>query len=349
MSNIAIAAQASLTFGGKAIPSPDDQLLQAELKNRGHRVEIINWENVRTNPLQFDSIFISSTWNACLYPQEFLAWLSSCEQDGQRRLINDHAVLEAGFFKDRYWHRLEQILKNAPSLQDLAELTPSRFFLEGAVTLGEGVEALDSRRLAEILAELDETPEWAQSNIVFKPVVSADGRDTFVYNRFKRTIPIDEEKRAKFVLESAQEAEVEFRRLAKNTVRRGVLLQPYIEGVESGEYSLTILGGQCTHAIQKPKLFKGDGSIRRKVVELDKLPRNMQRFAEALVQTLDTHFGSGSISRARVDLFDRQGIPVLCELECVEPNTNINIVAKHNESIAKKIVQHYADVIENQH
>jgi hypothetical protein len=34
-----------------------------------------------------------------------------------------------------------------------------------------------------VLADLDRDPDWAQANLVVKPIISADGVDTFVYNR----------------------------------------------------------------------------------------------------------------------------------------------------------------------
>jgi hypothetical protein len=346
MNRIAIAAETEYTPHGRVGPWFDDQLLQGALAARGHQVDIISWEDTTLNPLCFDAIFVSSTWNSCVDPSAFTAWLDACEQDSQRRLINDRVVLDAGFVKYRYWHLLERALHSNPAIQMLGQLTPSRFYVDGAVVENGGVEPLSGRRLADVLAELDRDPQWAQASIVLKPVISADGIDTFVYNRHGYAIPIDEKKRAQFVLGSAEDADATFVRLARDRGRHGVLLQPYMDGVEAGEYSLTILGRSCTHAIQKPKLFKGDGSSRRQVVALDRLPGSMLPFAEKLVEWLDGHFGAGAVSRARADLFNQHGTPVLCELECVAPNTNIWVVAHHNASLADSIVQEYANVIE---
>ncbi|MEJ2741838.1 MAG: hypothetical protein P8176_04970 [Gammaproteobacteria bacterium] len=324
---------------------PDDVRLQEALVARGHQVDIINWENVEPNLQRFDAIYVSSTWNSCHNPSAFINWLTDCEQDGKPRLINDRAVLDAGFVKYRYWRLLEQALHCNPALQMLGQLTPSRFYLDDPVKQ-EGVEPLDGGNLTDVLAQLDGDPQWARANVVLKPVVSADGIDTFLYNRLERAIPIDEEKRSQFVLENAKDADAAFMRLACNRERHGVLLQPYMDGVEAGEYSLTIIGNKCTHAIQKPKLFKGDGASRRQLIELDRLPGSMLSFAEKLVACLDSHFGAGSVSRARVDLFDQQGVPVLCEIECTDLNMNIQAVATQNARRADSIVQAYANVIE---
>ncbi|MGD1861433.1 MAG: RimK family alpha-L-glutamate ligase [Leptolyngbyaceae cyanobacterium] len=346
MFRIAIAAEHDYTDNGRFGPWYDDRRLQSALQARGHQVEIIDWEDTELDVLSFDSIFVSSTWNACDYPQQYISWLNNCESDNQQRLINAKAVIAAGFTKYRYWGILEQILARNPAFQELGRLTPSRFYQDANSPEDGVVQPLAGRKLSDILAELDQNPLWNRANIVIKPVISADGKDTFVYNRFGREIPIDEDKRAQFVLDHADEANAIFHRLATDLNRKGVLLQTYMSGVEEGEYSLIMLDQKCTHAIQKPKLFKGDSSSRRRFMPLDQLPDKMLRFAENIVEQLDNEFGSGSVSRARVDLFFQQGTPVLCELECVEPNTNIRIVANHNEEMANQILQTYVEVIE---
>lgn len=346
MHSIAIATEETYTSSGSVGTYYDDQRLRAELESRGHRVEIIDWEDRNVELLVFDSIFVSSTWNGCENPSKYVAWIKSCERDRHRRLINDRAVIEAGFTKYHYWQKLEQILAENPDIQKLGHLTPTRFFCDDPSQADSTVELLAGRVLSDILAELDQDPQWVEANIVLKPVISADGIDTFVYNRFDRPIPIDDEKRARFVLDNANDANKIFHRLATDNNRKGVVLQTYVDGVEEGEYSLTILGRTCSHAVQKPRLFKGDGSSRRKLVPLDQLPAKMCRFAEEIVGLLDYRFGSGAITRARVDLFNQNDTVVLCELECVEPNTNMRVVANTDEKMADAIVQTYADVIE---
>lgn len=297
MASIAIAAEAAYTPGGAAGPWFDDQLLKEVLEADGHAATIISWENGSVDLLQFDAIFVSSTWNGCADPPAFRAWLDACEADGRRRLINDRAVLEAGFVKSRYWRLLEGALQSSPTLRATGQLTPSRFYLAGG-TGQDGAEPLARRSLADVLAELDGSPVWADSNLVLKPVVSADGIDTFVYNRLDRPIQIDDAKRAAFVLTTGARAEAVFQRLAGDTGRGGVVLQPYMQGVEAGEHSLTFIGRECSHAVRKPKLFKGDGSSRRELVALAELPAGMLAFAEGLVGWLHDQFGAGDACRS---------------------------------------------------
>lgn len=346
MFKIAIAAEHEYTDGGRFGPWYDDNKLRMALEARGHQVEIINWEDPKLDITQFNSVFVSTTWNACDKPQQYINWLNNCERDNRQRLINDLTVIQAGFIKYLYWEILEQFFTDNPEVRDLGRLIPSKFYQNIDSSSETIVNHLAGRTLSNILTELEQDVLWNQENIVIKPVISGDGKDTFVYNRFKREIPIDKEKRAQFVLEDIEQAEAIFHRLAADTIKKGVILQTYMSGVEKGEYSLVILDQKCTHAIQKPKRFKGDNSRLRRFIPLAQLPKEVLYFAEKIVGLLEDKFGSGSISRARVDLFLQDETPVLCELECVEPNTNLRVVAEQNIKMADEIVKNYAKVIE---
>ncbi|KAB8333756.1 hypothetical protein SD80_011935 [Scytonema tolypothrichoides VB-61278] len=338
MLRIAIAADRAYTAEGEHGPWYDDQGLQAALKALGHQVRIISWEDPRVDLQSFDAIYVSTTWSGCRTPDVFQAWLDACEADGRRRLINDRAVIDAGFVKKRYWHVLERAFDQNPHLASLGRLTPSRFFDTTSGQTGDDFVA--------VLAEVDSDAEWAAANLVLKPVISADGIDTYVYNRFHRPIPIDEAKRAQFVLSSFTQASATFQRLAASGDRGGVLLQPYMTGVEAGEYSLTFLERRCVLAAQKPPLFKGDGSARRRIVDLPDVPPRLLRFAEHVLAAFANTFASETISRTRLDLFDQAGVPMLCELETVDPNTNIRLVAEQRGvAAAQTIFAEYARVI----
>jgi hypothetical protein len=340
---IAIAADTRYTPHGASGPWYDDAGLRDALEALGHRVTMIGWEDPTVDLHQYDAIYVSSTWSGWRNPAAYLAWLDACEADGRRRLINDRAVIATGFIKAQLWQVLEPATQTRS--HHLGSLTPSRFYCVG-MPLYLGITPLAGRDFAAILADLDRDPAWAQANLVLKPIISADGVDTFVYNRMGRSIPIDAEKREAFVLETFTQADAVFQRLAADPERGGVLVQPYMPGVETGEYSLTFLGGVCTHAVRKPPLFKGDGSVRRRVVDRPDLPPRLLAFAEQVLGWMHDHFGADALSRVRIDLFDQDGEAVLCELECADPNTNIRLVAEQRgPDAAQAIFARYATVI----
>ncbi|MEM8671987.1 MAG: hypothetical protein AAGG48_31000 [Planctomycetota bacterium] len=360
----------------------DDRKLLAELKNRGHHVQVIDWQDKEQRVDHFDSIFICTTWNGCHHPRDYIRFLNKCNA-GKPRLINDREVLGIGFSKSFYWPLLEQLLERNehdgtnPSGVD-GTLTKSHFFVDGEpITAGGCEESLDGRSLCDILEEL----EWDTRRIVLKPAISASGFNTFVYVP-EGAKPIDATQvrpgKEAFVLRCKNDARRTFVKLARNTINNGVVLQPYVDAVESedcAEHSMVVIGGKCVHAVKKMPLFGGCRTKDRTFIptrdeDRKRIPVNdnnnekvkeMREFAEYLVQQLANEFGKNSVSRARADIFYHEGRPTLCELECVDPNTNLEVVLTGNleagggdsrEVVAfrkqalREIVEEYARVIE---
>ena len=346
MSAIAIAAESDYTPAGRFGAWYDDENLKAALEARGHRVTVIDWRDSAADLTSFDAVFVSTTWNGCDAPEAFQAWLDRCEADGRPRLINPRRVIDDGFFKYRYLSILTDMFGQEPVPGRSAYVTPSAFFISGDPP-DPRVSDLAGRSLADVLAELDRNEQWSRSDIVIKPVISADGKDTFVFNRTGREIRIDDDKRDRFVVGDIDRADEWFRRIAADRDRRGAIVQTYMEGVEQGEYSLTFFNGRCSHAIRKPPLFMGDGSVRRIAVPLGDLPPEIRHFGRRVVEGMIDHYGPGMLVRCRVDLFHQNGLPVLCEFESVDPNTNIKVIADQlGQAEAEAVFDNYAAAIE---
>ena len=77
---IAIAVQHDLT---KPNISSNDWLIKPELEKLGMEVDVIDWRDSQVDLNKYDSIFVSSVWNAADYYTEFLAWIHSCEKNGK--------------------------------------------------------------------------------------------------------------------------------------------------------------------------------------------------------------------------------------------------------------------------
>jgi hypothetical protein len=330
----------------------DDKGLAKRLMERGHVVSIVSWEDRAIDFIRFDAVFVSSTWNGCLFPLKYVEWLRALEEDGKRRAINGLTVLLDNFQKYRYLPILaEQIDRHGP-MQPRGRVVPSRFYIDGPSPFGS-IESLGGRTLDHVLADLDRADPWRGSNIVIKPAISADGLDTFVYNRLGTRIPLDADKRSRFEIREPQAARACFARIAADRKRGGAIVQPYIRGVELGEYSLTFFNDRCHCAVRKPGLFKGDGMSRRSFVPPDRLPDSVMGFARFVVTTAMSIYGHGEITRSRVDLFVEDDVPVLCELECVDPNTNIRVLADKvdrtgdEDLLLARVFDAYADAVES--
>ena len=324
----------------------DDEGLAQALNRLGHSSSILAWTDKTQNWQQFDAIFVSTTWDACETPQAFLDWLEHTESDGVKRLINSRAVIEDGFVKYRYMTKLERLLSNRQTPPGF--ITPSRFLLD-AEHPDEGLEPFKNCSLEDLLGSIQDDL-WAGADIVLKPCISADGKDTFLCERGSRD-PLrsqDSQHRQDANIIVAEEAEKTFQRLARNHERGGVIVQPYMRGVERGEYSLTFFEDRFSHAVRKPAGFKNSDSQRRVAVGAADLPPNLLEFATHTVNIMRNLYGSENITRVRVDLFDEAGVPVLCEFEMVEPNTNIGVVARdRGDDDADAIFRNYAAAISN--
>ncbi|MDD3183338.1 MAG: hypothetical protein PHD48_11130 [Alphaproteobacteria bacterium] len=311
---------------------PDDTWLQQELEDRGHTVHIINWKLGAMAFVDYDVVYVSSTWDIPEHPQDFMRWLADCEADGTRRFINDAHVIRNNIVKSIYLSKLKEAFGEEGSVS--GSIVPSRFYAINA-NPADSIEGLGSHSLEDILNDLDKGLSWKEHDIVIKPIISADGMDTCVY---KRT-PVERKVDPSHILDNEKASE-HFLRLASTC---GVILQPYITGIENGEYSLVFFDGNFSHGIRKQPGFK-NGSNSRTPIYAEGLPQGMIDFASRAVQFMENLHGPGSITRARVDLFEGKCGAMLSELECAEPATNIQYLEQAEQS---RVIQRYANAIEN--
>ena len=64
--------------------SPDDHLLERELRNRGIDVHPVLWDDPSVDWPAFDSVVIRSTWDYHKRIDEFRSWLIAMEQTGTK-------------------------------------------------------------------------------------------------------------------------------------------------------------------------------------------------------------------------------------------------------------------------
>jgi glutathione synthase/RimK-type ligase-like ATP-grasp enzyme len=131
---------------------------------------------------------------------------------------------------------------------------------------------------------------------VVKPAVSASAHETW------RT--------------SRAGAEADAHRFAALVRAGDVLVQPYLSAVEQGEWSLCFFGGAYSHAVLKrprPGDFRVQPELGGEVLPARPHPRVVAE-ALAIVALLPAPW-----LYARVDACEVEGVPVLMELELIEP------------------------------
>lgn len=314
---IAIAVQHDLILPNI---TSDDWLIKAELEKKGIQVDVISWNADNQDLSQYDSIFVSSTWNASIYHEKFVAWLKSCEKQG-KKLINDGELLLLGLHKDDYL----SLLKDEFGEQDSAQgsITPSRF-----------IRPMDKiQSFTQVRKTLDGNLAW-QGDLVIKPIISAVGRDTYLVTDNPELLA---RKTGKYC--SFNDADELVHDLLDKKGSKGLIIQPFIKGVETGgEYQLVFIANQFSHAVVKGKGFGNRKSAEKRTIAAAGLPAGMFDFAQKIVQFYAKKFPHG-MTRARLDFFVGQQGPVLCEAEVVEPHTNIRYFSNTEQ---KTILEKYA-------
>lgn len=319
---IAIAVQSGLTNQNE---KTDDWLLKAELERRGIEVDLVDWRDPAVNWTQYDSIFVSSTWNMPAHADEVKSWIDTCES-GKKRLINDAELIKFSLNKEQYLTFLQEQFKDQDSSK-------------GCITPSEFIHAKDRLSFSEKISSLTQKNALWAGDIVMKPIISADGMGTYRLTNEQNLLKNKGKNYRSFA-----EAESVMTPLLNDVKSQGVIIQPYIPSVEnSGEYQLVYLGGEFSHATVKPPGFKNNNTGGRIFIAPDKLPSEMLNFANRLINVYEEKYPDG-ITRARFDFFAGDNGPILCEAEMIEPNTNIR---RLDSAQQKKVIEKYADVLVN--
>lgn len=324
----------SLAIAGREFPWFDDQLLADELTSRSVAVDLVDWRSPDFEPAQYDAVYVSSTWNLRQDPDGFLNWLAKCEADGRQRLINDARVLREGVIKSIYLTAMAERFGEDDKPE--GSITPSRFYsLMGDA--GHNTRPAAGTSLSHIAAGLDENADWRGRDLVLKPIVSADGHDTYIVARSGALPAV----RPEHVLDPVR-ANGAFEDIVQTPGGYGAIVQCYQQGIEAGEYSLVFLGGAFSHGILKPPGFRSSDTSQRRALDPVEIPPAMSGFAQSVMDWAATRYGKGAVTRARIDLIKGERGPVLCEFECVEPNTNLR---SFDDRARASIVPVYADAI----
>jgi glutathione synthase/RimK-type ligase-like ATP-grasp enzyme len=256
----------------------NDELAKPAFRQNDWHVEEVSWHQSDIDWNQFDIVIVRSTWDYQNHPSAFLACLERIEAS-QARLMNSLNIIRWNFDKSY-----------------MGELA------------NKGVEIVPSMQCSDFdIINLENS--FAQFNvdeIVIKPLLSANGDDTF---RIKRT------------------------NLTEHTERLGALffhrehiIQPYISSVkEVGEFSLFYFGSKYSHCITKTpqgqefRCQEEHGGILKAVTPESALLETGQQVLDLFPQpTL----------YARIDFLQHQGRYLLIEAELIEPSLYFNMDEK---------------------
>jgi O-ureido-D-serine cyclo-ligase len=247
-------------------------------------LRVCHWNDTDVDWEFFDAILLRSPWSYTERLEEFLAW---CERVSRLdTLVNPLPVLRWNLDK----HYLGDLARNS------VPVVPTHY-----VHRGDDV-------LSAITAAFDAHPDSAE--IVAKPTVGAYSKDVGRYSRQQLSRAISHVD-------------------ALLSHGGAAILQPYFTSIDRlGETDMIYFNETYSHAIRKEPLLMPDGTVRVPSYDM-RSPREAgadeRSVAEAALAAVRRHLGVvRPLLYARVDLIrDREGSPVLLELEICEPSLSL--------------------------
>ncbi len=146
--------------------------------------------------------------------------------------------------------------------------------------------------------------------LVVKPTVSASGNDTYIVNgKDRKNSILSGEITDKFG-------------------NRDIIIQPFIQKIENGEYALVFVGGQFSHAVMRfPGIFTDKKSPV--YVPAENIPTPIMELAIKTAQAIKQHFGH-TPAYARYDVVDG----MIMEVELAEPDLMTRNIPEEEKQLA---------------
>lgn len=304
--NKKIAIISSLNFAGKI---KEDLWLQEALMNRGEIVDIIPWEDTRIPWQDYKSAILRSAWGYHKNINMFSNFLKKIERSNVK-LFNDSRIIQWNIQKDIQLTTLKQIGIN---------IIPTYFIHN------------PNFNLKNIFLNLSQFQQY--ESFVIKPIISGSGDNTFLIN-------LDEEIVRHNQL-SIEAAKTKFSKLIYNKQITGAMVQPFLMGIEKGEYSFVFIDSSLTHvAMRHPGVLASKKETTEVLPSF--IPQDVMNFAQKVQKALNL------ISKrlapnttpvyTRCDIIQNNGSPFLVEAEMAEPDLLIKTISsseKRNEVIQR--------------
>ena len=281
----------------------EDLLLQQKLYSMGIVTDIISWEDKQADFNKYDCLILRSAWGYHKKIEDFYKWLNDIEQSGIT-LLNSPNIIKNNIQKNQ---QFELLKKHDIPLIDTVFIKSNE--------LNESITADISRII--------ENQFYNLSSFVIKPIISGSGNNTYILslnNTFGRPNEI--------ALCDLQDCF----QFMYNTPNNGLMIQPFISGIDSGETASIFIDGLNTHNVKRfPNIFHD-----KRKPEKTTLTTEESNLANRILSIPDYQ----DVFYARVDMVDIKGIPTVMEVELAEPDLMIKAIEDKNEQ--DKVVGHFA-------
>lgn len=153
---------------------------------------------------------------------------------------------------------------------------------------------------------------------VVKPIISGSGENTFIIDNknIKPTITLNQLEQicSKILLESDN----------------GIMIQPFVESIENGEFSCVYIDGKNTHNMLR---FPGIFTSKKKPIFLPNLPKQVSELSKK-ISLLEEY---KDYLYMRVDIVMHNGAPLIMEVELADPDLLTKYI--EDESIKKEAIK----------
>lgn len=276
----------------------DIEIMNA-LKKKGFFVDIISWEDKYIDYSNYKFLILKSVWGYHRKFTRFNSWLNMID-DLNIELLNAVAVVKENIDKSIQFNTLENNgIKTIPTV-----------FIK------------DIFKIKEIYFSNSIFKE--KSKIVLKPIVSGSGENTKIVEQNNFTIK--------------ELTKLYTKHFYKIKNRKGIMIQPYMKEIESGEYSIIFIDNEISHFMKR---FPGVLTDEKKVLQISELPADVLELS-IKVATIPEYLNCLYL---RVDLIKTKLGALVMEVEAADPDLLTRNVI--DDEKRKTIFENIASKIEN--
>jgi len=281
----------------------EDILLKDAINKMNVDVDIIAWEDENIDYAKYDIIVIRSVWGFQHNIDKFRIWLSVLKSY-DLRVINSLDVIDATLSKYEQFKILDKY--------GIKHIETEFIFKKNIMT-----------SLSNIVST-----KYSNGTFVVKPMISASGINTHIISDNKDLETIN-----------VRSLDKTFSKILED-INNGIMIQPFIDGIKDGEYSLVFINKNLVYAIKRyPGLFVGVMNVEE--LALDKVNPNLIEIAKSIVAIPEL---SNSLF-CRVDFAKSNDEYLVMELEYLDPQLFFKVIknkSKQNDVVnlfAKEIVK----------
>lgn len=162
---------------------------------------------------------------------------------------------------------------------------------------------------------------FCEQKFVIKPIISGSGNNTYKFD-INEEIDICIRKKYEAILQQPD---------------NGLMIQPFVSGIDKGEYSCIFIDGINTHNMLR---FPGVLGEKKKTQYLTEIPKNVLDLATKVMNIPEF---SGYLY-ARVDIVLKNNEPYIMEVELTEPDLLIKYIS--DEVTQEQVLNRFAKKIE---